>query len=181
MRADQADGVLAGALDGVQGQVRRAEQFADGAPVGGEVGQPPADRQQPHRLWTQRGELVLAHRAEEPVGQDVVRRLRRTRTRHARLVGVPEQHRELIAPDPRDHVVAAGDLLHQRRRLAEDLVAPGVPEASVVALEVVDVVQQHGRPQAPPARALEDLVADLVEVAAVVGPGEVVGHRQPVQ
>ena len=63
----------------------------------------------------------------------------------SRSVGVLDQHRELVAADPRDQVRLARGSLQALADRAQNVIAAGVAVQRVGALEVVEVDQQQRR------------------------------------
>jgi hypothetical protein len=88
---------------------------------------------------------------------------------------------ELLAADPEETVGLAPVLLDQHGQLPQGVVADGVAEAVVDALEVVDV--EHGQAEAAPVADLlaQFQVEQFLELAPIVDAGERVGAGQQFQ
>ena len=109
-----------------------------------------------------------AERVEDPLG-GLDRRLR--------VVDVLEQDRELVAAEAGGGVGGAdarGDALGH---LEQDPVAGGVAEAVVDGLEVVEVDEQHGHPDAVAQRPRDRVADALVEQRAVGEVGDRIVER----
>ena len=95
------------------------------------------------------------------------------RRRHRlRAVHVVEQHRELVAAEAGQQVALADVALEQPGAFLEELVPGGVAEGVVDVLELVQVDVEQGAVGAAARHARDDPVEFLVEVLAVVQPGE---------
>ena len=90
-------------------------------------------------------------------------------------VGLHQQHDELLAAVARGDVDVAHRLLDDVRDLAQHGVAGAVAVGVVVALEVVEVAEEHAERPLQLARAVQLLAQALVQVAVVVEAGERVG------
>ena len=90
------------------------------------------------------------------------------------------QDGELVAAEAGHGVLWADRALDARRHLAEDLVAGGVAEAVVDALEAVDVEEVDGRGVAP-AAAIDRVPEAVTEEGAVGQSGERVVERQALE
>ena len=112
------------------------------------------------------------------IGWASVARMRSTATTAASSAGeVGEQHRELVAAEPRGRVAGSEQAFEPAGHGAQQCVAGGVAEAVVDGLEVVQVEQQDRHREAvaaPPAQGVRDAVG---EERAVGQPGELVVER----
>ena len=90
------------------------------------------------------------------------------------------QDRELVAAEAGHGVLRAQRALDARGHLAEDLVAGGVAEAVVDALEAIDVEEVDGSGVVA-AAAIDRVLQPVAEEGAVGQPGERVVERQALQ
>src|SRR6266511_5400699 len=88
--------------------------------------------------------------------------------RRALARDVVEQHRELVAAEPRDDVAGAQRLFEPRRDHLEQIVAGLVAEAVVYELEAVEVEKDDRRPVA-------------TTLLARQRRGQVIGEQRPVR
>ena len=115
---------------------RREEGRPRSSPSSGKAGHADAHRQRRRRVHE--GGL---HRAPEPLAHE----------ESVVLGGLGQHQRELLAPQPRGQVDAAGEPGHLAGEALQHLVAARMPEAVVHALEVVQVGhEQAHRPLAAP-------------------------------
>ena len=89
---------------------------------------------------------------------------------------VIEDDDELVAADTADTVGRTDDRLEKADGLSKDLVAGRVAESVVVLLEVVDVEEEQRDGVAVAAGAVENHRQEAIEVATVVGAGEIVAE-----
>ena len=82
-------------------------------------------------------------------------------------VEVLAQDGELVPADARDRVGGARGAAHALRGLPQQLVAGGVPEVVVDALEAIEVDEQHGDPLLGAARALDRVLEPVEEQHAI--------------
>ena len=83
---------------------------------------------------------------------------------------VIDEHRELVAAEPRDRVAGARALHETVREVAQQRIARAVPEAVVDGLEIVEVDEQHGRRHA---------VADVPDrLVHAVGEQRAIGEQR---
>ena len=92
--------------------------------------------------------------------------------RDLRIVDVLEQDRELVAAEARGGVGGADARRHALGHLEQDPVAGRVAEAVVDGLEVVEVDEQHGHPDAVAQRPRDRVADALVEQRPVGQVGD---------
>ena len=85
-----------------------------------------------------------------------------------------EEHRKLVAADPRDEIRPANASLHGRRDPPEQLVARGMTQRVVHPLEAVEIERQQRAGSSAPLQPVEL----LREASCVPGAGEDVSRRE---
>ena len=97
--------------------------------------------------------------------------------RFGAVVQAVEQHRELVAAEAGEHVVAAHDRLHPVRDLDEEGVAGAVAEGVVDELEVVEVEVQHADHRAVATRRRHRSLELIAERGPIRQAGQLVAQR----
>ena len=92
-----------------------------------------------------------------------------------------DQDDELVAAEPGDGAVGAGDLEQPLGHLDEQGVADLVAEGVVDGLEPVDVQQEHGQAAGRALETGERVSQPVAEQGAVGQAGQGVGQRQPLE
>ncbi len=158
--------VLAGALGGVQRQVGVAHQLVRGALERHRDSHAGGHRQRPGAV--ERRVKRPGERLADPVGDDLGHRVAPERL---------EQHDELVAAQAPDGVRAAGHAQQAGADLAQQVVAGGMPEAVVDALEAVDVDVQGRHRRLGPPRAQQHLLGAVDDQHPVGQAGERIVQR----
>ena len=97
------------------------------------------------------------------------------------LVDVLQEHHELVAAQSRRFVLGAQGGPDALADLSQQGVADDVPKGVVDALEAVDVQVEQGEARTAITGAVQGMLDDLHEGAAVVEPGELVTVGQVTQ
>jgi hypothetical protein len=95
-----------------------------------------------------------------------------------RCPGPHEQDDELLTSVAGNDVVLTSIGLEEPRQDAEHIVAGGMPEGVVVALEMVQIEHRNRQPKAVAAPEGEVSPKFFIEVVAILEPGEMVGRHE---